>query len=73
MNPNKTETNEEAAIGKRTRKRYTEAFKTKAVPHYERHAGDIHRTAVELGIHPWPCATGCRNTGGGGDRRRTPG
>jgi transposase len=53
MNPNKSETNAEATTGKRTRKHYAEAFKTEAVAHCERHGGDIHRTAVELGINPW--------------------
>jgi transposase len=52
MNPNMTETNP-AKTGKRTRKHYAEVFKTEAVSHCERHGGDIHRTAVELGINPW--------------------
>ena len=53
MNAKKTETNAAATAGRRTRKHYTEAFKTEAVAHCERHGGDIHRTAVELGINPW--------------------
>lgn len=53
MKLNKTETSPAATTGKRTRKHYKEAFKTEAVAHCERHGGDIHRTAVELGINPW--------------------
>lgn len=53
MNPSKPDPNPAVTTAKRKRTNYPAAFKAEAVTHCERHGGDIHRSAVELGINPW--------------------